>query len=624
MKSEDKKTLRLFQCDYNRELEEMFSQTFCENEKIRVFFINENEAFTDGKNIVVDPAVDTIFADRKALERIEKYLNSPPVFSNDSWFALRMITRAQNIHESLHIIYSDFSPVFLKNSSFNTRVKQKTMSLISNIIEDAYIEAVGCSVYDNLELYLKFGRLSRVFATHQLAGTVEKVFSEEDVNENPKIEPILEFLNYMIVFMLYPMINQENPLKEIAEYVDKTKQFFLDGSIAPSPDERYDFSKQIFEIIEPLIPNDDAQLDFAKFGSQLYGLKTHSTDASTMGRCSSKGKSQAISTRLFTDLDRNTLTVDYKDQISNIISEFEKQKQVAFKIVTYKGSKNVYLGSDFDCAVLHKAIKINEKKPKINLNLRKAYQNIFNRYHININSYNSRFLHLLKSNVPMKEEKHSFGSGISSKLFGDSKKRYWYRNVHGVDVPDIAVLLLIDGSGSMMGNRKESAMISSVILHEVLKKQGISHAVIEHRGGFDKPEIDINILVSFDAREEEKYNLMQIDAYGDNRDGLALFWAEKYINEQVHCESKLIIVLSDGAPAHEADKYYPPVSTKDTANAATKIMKRGTNIIAIALDEVDSFNCYDMLKAIYPNIISCNDLKRLTGQILTLVSKQLR
>ena len=114
----------------------------------------------------------------------------------------------------------------------------------------------------------------------------------------------------------------------------------------------------------------------------------------------------------------------------------------------------------------------------------------------------------------------------------------------------------LDGSGSMAGDRRNSAMISSVILHEVLKKQGIEHAIVEHRGNkkIDN-EIDINILVDFNAREEEKLNIMQLDAASDNRDGVALYWAEKYINQKTFCDNKLIIVLSDGQPAHTYGEY---------------------------------------------------------------------
>lgn len=53
-------------------------------------------------------------------------------------------------------------------------------------------------------------------------------------------------------------------------------------------------------------------------------------------------------------------------------------------------------------------------------------------------------------------------------------------------------------------------------------------------------------------------------------------------------------------------------------------MNRGTNIIAISLDDSDEYSTYDDLKQIYPNLVCCNDLKRLTGQLLQVISKQLR
>jgi len=104
-----------------------------------------------------------------------------------------------------------------------------------------------------------------------------------------------------------------------------------------------------------------------------------------------------------------------------------------------------------------------------------------------------------------------------------------------------------------------------------------------------------------------------------------LFWAEKFLNTYTTCSQKLIIVLADGVPAHAYDEYYPPVSSKDTANAAVKIIRRGTDIIAVALDDgsVGDYACYDALKGIYPSVVSCTDLKRLTGQLLGIISKNL-
>jgi nitric oxide reductase activation protein len=98
------------------------------------------------------------------------------------------------------------------------------------------------------------------------------------------------------------------------------------------------------------------------------------------------------------------------------------------------------------------------------------------------------------------------------------------------------------------------------------------------------------------------------------------------VGERTACCQKLIIVLADGAPVHSYDEYYPPVSVKDTANAATKIIKRGTDIIAVALDDGGNgiYPCYDALREIYPSVVSCTDLARLTGQLLEIISKNLR
>lgn len=39
--------------------------------------------------------------------------------------------------------------------------------------------------------------------------------------------------------------------------------------------------------------------------------------------------------------------------------------------------------------------------------------------------------------------------------------------------------------------------------------------------------------------------------------------------------------------------------------------------------EGDEYSTYNDLKEIYPHLVQCKDLKRLTGQILQIVSRQL-
>lgn len=631
-KQEKETLLKDFQCDYNRSLEEIFAQTFSENEDARLFFINENQAFTDGRNIIVDPASDDLFADIKALRDTEMYLKWNPCVSIDGWMALRMITRAQTLHECLHLLYSTFPPEAGKDPKCDTNNKKKAMAMISNIIEDSYIEAVGSSVYENIEPYLKFGRVSRLFMTHLSEGTVEKVFKRKNVEINQTEnqdsitngEAIKEYLDYMATMLLYPMVNQEEPKEQIKSYVDQTRQLFQDGSKAPSPDERYRYSQEIFDVILPIIPKDE-EAELSTGLDLLGGTKTHLTDASTMGQVERKGRTQKVTTGLFLDLEGNAKEMsDDSEVLAKLIKSWADEKAEAYYIISYTGHEEIFTGSKYDCSVMHKDIKINQIHPKVNMNLKKAYQNIKAHYQVNINSYNGRFAQLAKARVPSREDGYMFGSGIASKQLGDIKKKYWYRNTLGVEIPELAIMLLIDGSGSMSGARRNAAIQSSVILHEVLKKQGIEHAIVEHRATFDAPEIYVNILVDFNACDEQKYNLLQITADGNSRDALALFWAERYMNQNTHCENKLVLVISDGLPIHNYDEYCPPVSSKDTANAVTKITNRGTNIVAVALHGDDEdFDCYHALKNIYPYLIACDDLGRLTGQLLTVISKQL-
>lgn len=647
MRKEAEELLRLFQCDHNRMLEESFAQTLAENEQVRLFFINENEAFTDGRNIVVDPADRELFDDDEALKKTTDFLGWQQEILADRWMALRLITRAQTIHECLHILYTDFPPPAASDPKCDSKIKKQVMAYISNLIEDAYIEAVGCSVYDQMEVYLRFGRVSTLFATRPVVGTAERRLgvnpderssaarpfigspaAEDDVSKAIEIQRkkwlLVTYLDYMCGFLLYPMIRLEDPEPELLTYVEQTKDLFTAGSMAAAPAERYAYAGRIFDLILPLIPDTEEGLEDEGLSQRLRGVKTHSENTMTIGAEPSKGKTQTVSRRLFTEADGRLRKGDRdQEQLASIIASFTKEKEETLRIVLYTGKTIVFHGTEFDCSVMHKEIRINEIHPKINLNLRRAYQNIHSQYRININSYTNRFIQLLKARTDIRDEKHRFGVGISSKMLGDPHKRYWYRNIPGVELPDMAILLLIDGSGSMEGERCRGAMTSAVILHEVLKKQGLTHAIIEHRALFEEPEIEVNILVDFDGREEEKYNLMQITSEGNNRDGLALYWAERYLNQRTTNEYKLILVLSDGVPTHEFDDYYPPVSTKDTANAVRKIMKRGTDIIAIALDDEDDYDCYEQLKEIYPNLIGCNDLSRLTGQLLGVISKLL-
>ena len=91
MQKQDREILKIFQTEDNRKIEEDFASMLSEHPNLRLFFINENEAYTDGKNIVVDPANDELFCDYIALKNTEEFLGLPQTFSIDRFIALKMI-----------------------------------------------------------------------------------------------------------------------------------------------------------------------------------------------------------------------------------------------------------------------------------------------------------------------------------------------------------------------------------------------------------------------------------------------------------------------------------------------------------------------------------------------------
>ncbi|NLC33110.1 MAG: hypothetical protein GX781_07420, partial [Clostridiales bacterium] len=433
MTKEDKLILDQFQCEYNRVLEEEFAQLIAERNDLNLFFINENQAFTDGRNIIIDPAWNGLFADEQALKDTERFLMLDNTISGDRWLALRMSARAQNIHEALHIIYSNFPCAAFEDIRATCKARCVVLSLISNIIEDAFIEAAGCSEYDNMERFLLWHRVALYFSNTPSQGTVQRALAEtpcQTEEDQSKTEAIVRYLNYMCIFLLYPMAQQDPPDDDIEPYVTQTKHLFQEGAMCGNADKRYSYVQKIFDLVDPIVPQgEDVEIQTELLAHMLSGSKTHSPLASSIIEWESTGKTIQVKRNLFKDEKGDSISFDeLKQQLADDIKVFSSQKYAALNILAYKGSSTNFIGIDFDCDLIHKGISIQVQKPRINLNMKTAYQNILNNYSLSISSYNARFSQLLKGTVDVKEDRLLFGSSIVSKHLGDVKKRYWSRS----------------------------------------------------------------------------------------------------------------------------------------------------------------------------------------------------
>ena len=702
LSEEHKKILEHFS-KYSRDSEELFAKMLSENHELKLYYINEGRACTDGNKIVVDPAMWELFADREKLRKIGEYLNWPESILADPENALQIITRFQTIHECLHLIYTDFPLPVANDNLPSNQLEQDILATIANIIEDAYIEAAGCTAYDNMKFYLRFGRVSAVFVEDnaQAESIEEKEKRLASLNEfDTKMELLKEFMNYFISTILYPISPPDDPASALKPYIDKSTPLFKAGCINALPSERYKKAQEIFMVIRPLIPSDEEAKEAKKeknsdeaadtsanesvFPPLLNGSNTHSPKKNPMPK-PHKGKPQDVTKSLFgiisveekeqttsekssedpipksplellnEELQRDTeenvgfdlfessdeecelntspkkampkqiISLDvsedelkaFMDELASLKADMESAEKCE------KKDYHIYIpASDYKGSTSHKGITIDEFHPAPDKSFKDKYETIYKKFKSRIDSYAGKFLELLKASRTIKEGGYQFGSGIISSKFGDAKKRYWYRNQLDIDTPNLAVLILIDGSGSMSGDKQEKAMESALILHEVLKRQDIPHSIIEHNAPGATTKINVNILLDFFAREDAKLNILRVDANYCNRDGLALLWAEKHLSK-IQAENKLLLVISAGQPYHptrdEATDYRGLPAINDTAKIVKQITKRWINVIGIALEDEKS-GCFDSLKAIYPNLIKCDNLKELTKKLLNTIS----
>ena len=643
--------LRAFQSGSQQAIEETFAQIFTEHDTLRLYFINNDEAYTDGHGIVVDPALHRLYIDHDALAQSIACLHWPSSVIADTWGVLCLITRSQTIHECLHLIYSMFPSDASRNPHYHTHLERRVAAYIGNIIEDAYIEAVGASCYDNIAGYLRFGRLASWFGTLWKPKPVIGIIYSPDTADGTaparasqpprEVRLLLHLLGRGAHLLLCPLAtaNDIAPLPQAGEaamhlaaatYYERMRPLWLAGSMAASPAERAAYARQLFDIIKPLIPSDKNELDLSPLERRITGTRTHAADSGARGSYQQSGHSQAVNARLFPN--------DYTGQprqhdlsiILHDLDGFASLRDNALAAVAYRGHHHLLHGDDYHGADRHRSITIHENHPAIKYSLRTAYENIRRRYQVQIRTQAARLSQIVQHHAAEREEYCRFGRGISSRHLSDPQHRFWYRMREGDEQPELTVLLLVDGSGSMSWyDRFIAATASSVILHEVLARQDIAHAIVEHRANFYEPEIDINVLLDFHGPHHEELNLLQITADGDNRDGLALLWADRYLRQHAGDNHRLLIVLSDGVPVHEADNYRPPESVIDTARIVSQIERSGTQVVAIALDNQaadtdaarpEDASCYAQLQPIYPHLIDCTDLDYLTSQLLRVIA----
>jgi len=158
--------------------------------------------------------------------------------------------------------------------------------------------------------------------------------------------------------------------------------------------------------------------------------------------------------------------------------------------------------------------------------------------------------------------------------------RVFYRNILPNEMPELAVGLLLDESGSMSGyDRATYARATAIILHDFCLSLGIPIMIYGHSTSgysvdlFSHAEDDVVDL-------NDRYRLMDISARSTNRDGAALRFVAERLSRRPE-EYKLLIIVSDGQPNHSG--YSGTAAEEDLRGIKKEFHHKGVYLVAAAI-----------------------------------------
>ena len=210
------------------------------------------------------------------------------------------------------------------------------------------------------------------------------------------------------------------------------------------------------------------------------------------------------------------------------------------------------------------------------------------------------------------------GRRLDSHTLHRNDGKVFYKNALPNEIPELAVGLLIDESGSMgCGDRCTYARASAIILYDFCRSLGIPVMVYGHTTGYSKG-VDLFSYAEFESYDnDDKYRMMDIGARNSNRDGAALrFVAERLSKRQE--DVKLLILISDGQPADWG--YSGTAAEEDLRGIKKEYQRKGILFVAAAIGD-DKQN----IERIYgDSFLDITDLNQLPVKLTAVVKRHIR
>ncbi|MEE3440334.1 vWA domain-containing protein, partial [Ruminococcus sp.] len=212
-------------------------------------------------------------------------------------------------------------------------------------------------------------------------------------------------------------------------------------------------------------------------------------------------------------------------------------------------------------------------------------------------------------------QKQYAGNKFSIKNAYRPDKRVFAKTHQPMEQKDLSVSIMIDNSGSMHGERINSAKKTAVMLYEFCKAENISITIMGHtESGYKDVELySFADAESFDDKDGQR--LLTMRHLSCNRDGAAIRFACDRLCKRPE-EKKLFIIISDGQP--NGDGYHGEAAYKDLNSIKREYERKGIEFIAAAIGDDK-----DRIKMIYGrNYLDVDNLEKLPKQLSKIISRK--
>ena len=213
------------------------------------------------------------------------------------------------------------------------------------------------------------------------------------------------------------------------------------------------------------------------------------------------------------------------------------------------------------------------------------------------------------------------GRRLDSHALHRNDGKVFYKNALPNEIPELAVGLLLDESGSMCGyDRCTYARASAIILYDFCRSLDIPIMVYGHSTSYraDTNTVDLFSYAEFEGYDnDDKYRMMDISARGSNRDGAALRFVADQLSKRQE-QIKLLILVSDGQPADYG--YSGSAAEEDLRGIKQEYQRKGVLLIAAAIGS-DKEN----IERIYgDSYLDITDLTQLPVKLTNIVKRHIR